>query len=76
MVGVWSETEGGADAGVRAEYGLQYGWAASDEGGTHFSTLAGLSEDAEGELWRRRQVRGAWSPFSVLSGCTTFPFSG
>ncbi|GAX73146.1 hypothetical protein CEUSTIGMA_g599.t1 [Chlamydomonas eustigma] len=56
ITGVWSETEGGADGCVRADYGLQYGWSGMDEGGNQTSTVAGLSEDADGELLRRKQA--------------------
>ena len=49
--------EGGSDAGVRGEYGLEYSWAAGDDG-TIELTVASSSEDAEGECMRRRLVRG------------------
>ena len=55
--GVWSEVEGGSDAGVRGEYGLEYSWTAGDDG-TIELTVASSSEDAEGECMRRRLVRG------------------
>ncbi len=52
---MWSELEGGAADGVRAAYGLQYSWAAGEDGSIEL-TVAGASEDAEGEAARRRAL--------------------
>jgi hypothetical protein len=57
FVGVWNETEGGSDAAIHAAYGLEYSWAAADDG-TLEVTVASTSEEAEGESMRRKTVRG------------------
>ena len=54
-VGVWSETEGGSDAAVHCAYGLEYSWAAGNDG-TLEVTVASTSEEAEGESMRRNKV--------------------
>ena len=54
-IGVWAELEGGADGGIRAEYGLEYSWTAGEDGSLDV-TVATVSEEAEGELTRRKQV--------------------